>query len=254
MGIRVSEKTLKAKEFDLGYPRGFHDEFAIGHRLGKGGSGTVTHATRRSDGAEFAIKAIPKILRDPAASERKRALQIPSIQREVEVLLALRGTLNIATLEAVYEDDKDVFLVLELCRGGELLHGKGGHGREVLTERRVASYMRAILQTVAQCHARNILHRDIKPENFMHASTDPTAPIKAIDFGLAAFCPLNSLPLTAPNVEGTPWYLAPEACRGKWWPATDVWACGIMAAYMLTGYYPFIDRITPNMPDLARTL
>ena len=45
------------------------------------------------------MKSIPKVLRDPAASERKKASQIPYLKREVEVLLALRGTLNVANLE-----------------------------------------------------------------------------------------------------------------------------------------------------------
>lgn len=31
------------------------------------------------------------------------------------------------------------------------------------SERTVASYMRAVLRTLAQCHAQHILHRDIKP-------------------------------------------------------------------------------------------
>ncbi len=51
-----------------------------------------------------------------------------------------------------------------------------------------------------------------------------------------------------------PRYLAPEACRAKWYPASDVWSCGVMAAYLLTGHYPFVDKISPAMPDLARTL
>ena len=37
------------------------------------------------------------------------------------VLLRLHGALNVAALEAVYEDDAAVHLVMELCRGGELL-------------------------------------------------------------------------------------------------------------------------------------
>lgn len=50
-------------------------------------------------GKEYAVKSIPKVLRDPHASERKKASQIPYLKQEVEVLLAMRGTLNVANLE-----------------------------------------------------------------------------------------------------------------------------------------------------------
>lgn len=250
----VYRENTPSTPTDIGYPRGFHDLYVVGKLLGKGGSGVVRSCVRKQDGNRFAVKKIPKILDDPTVSKRKRDAQIPSIKNEVQVLLALRGNLNIAALEAVYEDDDFVYLVIELCTGGKLLQGRAGPGTKVLSEKLIAAYLRAILKTVAQCHSRNILHRDIKPENFLHAFEDDPIPLKAIDFGLAMFCAPSSLPVTAPNAEGTPWYLAPESCRGKWWPASDVWSCGIMAAYMLTGKYPFVDRICPDMPDLARTL
>ena len=254
MKIKKSQQTIDPS-MDLGYLKNFAETYNLGKKLGKGGSGTVFIATRHSDNADYAVKVIPKVLNDPNASERKREQQIPSIRREVEVLLALRGTLNVAALEGAYEDARNVYLVMELCHGGELI-GKSGPGKRnfAYSERAVASFMRSILQTIAQCHARNIIHRDIKPENFLLLSKADGAPLKAIDFGLAAFVNPDTLPLTAPNVEGTPWYLAPEACRAKWYFATDVWAAGIIAAYMLTGMYPFIDRVLPETPDLARTL
>ncbi|GFH32107.1 uncharacterized protein HaLaN_31271, partial [Haematococcus lacustris] len=49
---------------------------------------------------------------------------------------------------------------MELCRGGELLQRIGKHH---YSERTVASYMRAVLRTLAQCHHHRILHRDVKP-------------------------------------------------------------------------------------------
>ena len=121
-------------------------------------------------------------------SDRKKAGQIPYLKREVEVLLALRGTLNVANLHGVYEDATHVHLVMELCAGGELLartaapSGKPGSGapraaahnrsgaaaapsRYHYSERTAASFLRAVLRTVAQCHAKRIIHRDIKPEN-----------------------------------------------------------------------------------------
>ena len=55
----------------------------------------------------------------------------------------------------------------------------------------VASYMRAVLRTLVQCHAKRILHRDIKPGNFMLLEDHPLAPVKAIGI-------MRPLPLQIP--------------------------------------------------------
>ena len=55
----------------------------------------------------------------------KRNGHVEAVKREVEVLRRLRGCLNVASLEAVYEDDSHVHLVLEYCKGGELAHRIG---------------------------------------------------------------------------------------------------------------------------------
>ncbi|KAI3425767.1 hypothetical protein D9Q98_007742 [Chlorella vulgaris] len=237
----------------LGYSTGFESHYELQHKLGEGGNAAVRLGRHKTTGRTAAVKSIPKVLNDPNASERKKKEQIPYLKREVEVLLALRGTLNVANLEEVYEDDSHVHLVLELCSGGELLARTTKSTRHY-SERTAASYLRAVLRTVAQCHAKRVIHRDIKPENFLFLSEDEASPIKAIDFGLAVFYDPQQLPLVGLNPEGTPWYLAPECCRAKWHPASDVWAVGVMACYLLTGAYPFLDRISPKMPDLARTL
>lgn len=39
---------------------------------------------------------------------------------QVEAMLLLRGALNVACLEEVYEDEQSVYLVMELCSGGNL--------------------------------------------------------------------------------------------------------------------------------------
>ena len=89
----------------------------------------------------------------------------------------LEGSLQVVRLVDVFEDERHVFIVQELCRGGELHHRIGARH---YSERTVASFMRAVLRTLAQCHSRRILHRDVKPGNFMLLDESDGAPLKAI--------------------------------------------------------------------------
>ena len=149
-----------------------------------------------------------QVLVDPKASELKRADHKHAIQRELDAVRKLQGALNVAAFEEAYEDRDNVYIVTELCRGGELWHRIGekhysertvsgtsplflqnsdmiarkrivntgsprhrtdlqaGVSSCLMTARvrmQVASYMRAVLRTLAQCHSHHILHRDIKP-------------------------------------------------------------------------------------------
>jgi calcium-dependent protein kinase len=197
----------------------------------------------------FSLSPSPQVLRDPTASDAKRAGHAASLRREVDVLRRLRGGLNVASLEDVYEDDEAIHLVLELCAGGELWHAIG---ERHYSERTAASYMRAVLRTLAQCHAAGILHRDVKPGNFMLLSSDERAPIKAVDFGLAVFYDKGGPPREDLGLEGTPWFMAPEVLASKVGPEADVWAAGVMAFQLLSGRFPFDDRSSPAAPALAK--
>ena len=115
----------------------------------------------------------------------------------------------------------------------------------------VASFMRAVLRTLAQCHSHRILHRDVKPGNFMLLSEAPDAPLKAIDFGLAAFFDPAKLPRTDLGLEGTPWFMAPEVLSSRVGPEADVWSAGVMAYQLLCGRLPFDDASSPEAPALS---
>ena len=112
--------------------------------------------------------------------------------------------------------------------------------------------MRAVLRTLAQCHARRILHRDVKPGNFMLLRDAADAPVKAIDFGLAVFFDPAALPLTHLGLEGTPWYMAPEVLSSAAEPASDVFSAGVMAYQLLSGRLPFDDRDGGDAPALSK--
>lgn len=109
---------------DLGYPRDIESKYQWGKELGKGGNGVVREVSNVQTGEVFACKAISKT---PAGdvSDKKKAGHIDSIRRELEVLRRLSGSLNVVRLVDVFEDEQSVYVVQELCRGGELWHRIG---------------------------------------------------------------------------------------------------------------------------------
>ncbi len=52
-------------------------------------------------------------------------------------MLRLRGALNVAYLEDVFEDEQSVYLVMELCTGGDLIKRMRS---KTANERKVSSY------------------------------------------------------------------------------------------------------------------
>ena len=67
-------------------------------------------ATRRADGAEVAVKIITK-----GAKEKEDA----RIQVEVDILRRVRHP-NLIQLYDVFDSPDSLYLVMQLCRGGEL--------------------------------------------------------------------------------------------------------------------------------------
>lgn len=109
----------------IGAARDFHSKYDVGKTLGSGGFGTVKVATEKQTGKEFACKSICKMLEEQGIAGNKQKRHIDNIRREIAVLRRLRGTLNVAQFKQVYEDDTDIHIVMEYCRGGELWHRIG---------------------------------------------------------------------------------------------------------------------------------
>jgi calcium-dependent protein kinase len=116
---------LSTENIDCGFLRHFAERYAWDRELGQGGFGVVRVVKRIDIGKEFACKSIAKKLDIPNVSPSKQNQHLENIKREVAILRKLKGTLNVVFLEDVCEDDTHVHIIMELCRGGELVHHIG---------------------------------------------------------------------------------------------------------------------------------
>lgn len=110
---------------------------------------------------------------------------------------------NIVKFEHFFEDENNVYILLELCPNqtlGDLLRR-----RWCLTEFECRYYLKQIISAVKYMHSKRVLHRDLKLGNFFLNSK---MQIKIGDFGLATKLK-KELDLRS-SICGTPNYMAPE--------------------------------------------
>lgn len=90
---------------------------------------------------------------------------------------------NILRLIDYFEDPKYVYLVLELCSGGELFDRIIAN--KYYNEEDGRMIFRQIISALQYCHSNGVVHRDLKPENFIMISPKDPFTLKIIDFGLS---------------------------------------------------------------------
>ena len=98
-----------------------------------------------------------------------------------------------------FEDDMNVYLITELCKGGELFDKI--IEEECFSEKEAACIFKQILMSLNYCHSMGIAHRDLKPENLLNQN----GVIKLSDFGWSAHTPDDR----RKTMCGTPNYIAP---------------------------------------------
>ena len=141
---------------------------------------------------------------------------------------------NIIKIYDVLEDLDRVYLITELCKGGELFNSVFSKGK--LSETESAIILKQLLSCLNLCHKNKIVHRDIKPENIMLFSLEDELIIKIVDWGTAKILEENQ---TFESIEGTPLYMAPEVLARNYNEKCDIWSCGVLLYILLSGIVPF---------------
>ncbi|GMI76971.1 calcium-dependent protein kinase 28 [Hibiscus trionum] len=238
------------KRTDFGYNKDFDHRYTIGKLLGHGQFGYTYVAIDKANGDRVAVKKIEKnkmVL--PAAVE--------DVKREVKILEALKGHENVVQFYNAFEDDSYVYIVMELCEGGELLDRILAKKGSRYSEKDAAVVVRQMLKVAAECHLHGLVHRDMKPENFLFKSTKEDSLLKATDFGLSDFIRPGK---RFHDIVGSAYYVAPEVLKRRSGPESDVWSIGVITYILLCGKRPFWDKtedgifkeVLKNKPDFRR--
>ena len=162
--------------------------------IGEGAFGQVFKVRHIATDNLYAIKVVSK------AKILERGM-VDQLKREIRIMYSLSHP-NIIKLFNHFEDDDNVYLILELAEGGNLFQ-KLCKFRN-FDERTAAQYLREVALAVQYLHSKDppIIHRDIKPENIF---LDSNGKGKLGDFGWSSVYDSERCTYC-----GTLEYLAPE--------------------------------------------
>ncbi|XP_043976770.1 serine/threonine-protein kinase DCLK1b isoform X4 [Gambusia affinis] len=205
-------------------PTSIAERYKVGRILGDGNFAVVRECVERSTGREYALKIISK---DKCKGKEHM------IQSEVSILRRVKHP-NIVLLIEEMDTRRDLYLVMELVKGGDLFDAITSSNR--YTERDASCMLFNLASAIKYLHSLNIVHRDIKPENLLvYEHQDGSKSLKLGDFGLATV--VNG-PLYA--VCGTPTYVAPEiVAETGYGLKVDIWAAGVITYILVCGFPPF---------------
>ncbi|CAK9438812.1 uncharacterized protein LODBEIA_P30360 [Lodderomyces beijingensis] len=201
-------------------------DYRRGNFLGEGGFARCFQM-KDASGQIYAAKTVAKA----SIKNEKTKTKLLS---EIKIHKSLKHP-NIVNFVDCFEDDINVYILLEICPNQSLMELL--KNRKRVTEPEVRYFMVEVVGAIKYLHSRRVIHRDLKLGNIFF---DPDMNLKIGDFGLASVLPTTDSKKY--TICGTPNYIAPEVLGGKNTGhgfEVDIWAIGIMMYALLVGKPPF---------------
>ncbi|KAJ7092776.1 kinase-like protein [Mycena belliarum] len=234
--------------------------YVIDREIGKGSFATVYKGYNEESHQAVAIKTVLR--------QKLSAKLFENLQSEIQILKSLSHR-HITKLIDIVRTERNIYLIMEYCAGGDLTNYIKKRGRVEsleyipsegaapqyyphprtggLDEIVVRSFLRQLARALKFLRHRNLIHRDVKPQNLLLNAAPPEelarghplgVPIlKVADFGFA-----RSLPnaMMAETLCGSPLYMAPEILNyHKYDAKADLWSVGAVLYEMAVGKPPF---------------
>jgi serine/threonine protein kinase len=208
---------------------GADGRYELVERIGSGGMGAVWRAHDHKLDCDRAVKVL---------DARYSAVEafVKRFRREAKATLSIAHPNVVAVLDVAEQDERPIFLVMELLGGKTLSQMVKGNGR--LPWSQVQRYIDQVAAGLGAAHAQDVVHRDVKPGNCLVL---PDGQLKILDFGIASV--RDEARLTAAGeIIGTCSYMAPEQIKGQVDRRSDIYALGVLTFRLLTGRVPFSHR------------
>ncbi len=207
--------------------------------LGQGGFGATFLA--RDLSLPGKPSCVIKQLRPSSSSPHILQMARELFEREAETLGRIGNHPQVPRLLDYFEENENFYLVQEYVKGNNLQQEIKRNGP--LTEAGVKQFLSEIMPMIQYIHSQQVIHRDIKPANLIRREQDKK--LVLIDFGavknqITPEQTSDSADQTAFTqfAIGTPGFAPPEQMAMRPVYASDIYAIGVTAIYLLTGKAP----------------
>jgi eukaryotic-like serine/threonine-protein kinase len=221
MPIHLAEHSVVAGRFRLNHP------------IGRGGMGSVWHATHLGLDVPCAVKFIEGEYAAVADAQAR-------FEREAKAAAALRSPHVVQILDhGVCEGTP--YIAMELLDGEDL--GKRLQRVGQLPPRDAFAVISQVCRALTKAHGLGIVHRDLKPDNIFLVRDDDREIAKVLDFGIAKrdHNALGGSSTKTGAMLGTPYYMSPEQAQGTRSVdfRSDLWSLAVIVYQCVTGALPF---------------
>lgn len=229
-----AEKQRKHEE----YLKNPIHKYEILEEIGCGNFTSIHRALEKETGKHWAVKIAQKKVLVKKHKEK-------DLLAEKHCLNKLKGVAGVVQIHQTFQDELNLYIVMELVEGKELWEIMNIFGFK--KKARAYHYFVQLLGVVAELHRLGIVHRDLKPENVMIRTADDQ--IKVIDFGsakdvvekVASMGNSSTGRKFFEHFMGTPNYMAPECIHNKFSDArSDVYSLGCLFYNLVAGLPPFL--------------